>query len=231
VSIGRPSRGLEGSHPAADNGGVLKRALMRLRTEEEGFGMLELLMAVVMLTIAILALMGVFTSGTLALRSSARVSNGTAVADKTMEVFRELENCGIYLTSSSIPASGSTYYTQYFSDTSAYQNVGTYSASNHLWVTQSTDASYTPIPASSSSCLPNPAPTAPDPTQATQTVTGPDGLSYLVFTYIVIVSPSGPSGAYTTGHVKEVTVEVFDPNNTTKLLAKESSIFDPDATS
>ncbi|MBV8064172.1 MAG: type II secretion system protein [Actinobacteria bacterium] len=204
---------------------------MRLRSEEAGFGMLELMMAVVMLTIALLALMGVFTSGTLALRSSARISNGTAVADKTMEVYRELENCAIYLSSSSIPTNASTYYTQYFADTSAYQNVGTYSATNHLWVTQTTDNSYVPIPASSSNCLPNPAPTGPDPTQATQTVTGPDGLSYLVFTYIVIVSPTGPSGTYTTGHVKEVTVEVFDPKDNTKLLAKETSIFDPDATS
>ncbi len=209
---------------------MLRRALKRLREEEQGFGLLELLMAMVMLSIALMALMGVFASGTLSLRASATTSNGTAVADKVMEVYRELKNCAIYLTSSTIPTSGANY-TQYYADTSAYANVGTYSASNHLWVTEATTSgSYTPIPTSASSCMPNPAPTAPDPTQAVQNVTGPDGLSYLVYSYIVIVQPTGPSGTYTSGYVKQVTVQVFNPKSTTQLLAKETSVFDPDAT-
>ena len=201
---------------------------MRLR-REDGFGLIELLVAVVILSVGIMALMGVFAAGTLSLRRSASTSTGTAVADKVMEVYRGLKNCGIYLASSTIPASGQ-YYTQYYADTSAYANVGTYSASNHLWVTEATTSgSYTPIPASSPSCLPSPAP-SPDPTQAVQHVTGPDGLSYLAFSYIVVVQPSGPSGTYTSAYVKQVTVEVFNPKATSQLLAKETSVFDPNAT-
>jgi type II secretory pathway pseudopilin PulG len=208
---------------------VLRRALTRLRREEAGFGLLELLMATVMLSIGLLALMGVFASGTTTLRNGALTSNGTAVADKVMEVYRELENCGIYLTSTTIPTSGQ-YYTQYYADTSAYANVGVYSGTNTLWVTEATNGtSYPPIKASSSSCLPSPVP-SPDPRNAVQTVTGPDGLGYLVFTYIVVVQPTGPSGSYTSAYVKQVTVRVFNPKNTAQLLAKETSIFDPNAT-
>jgi type II secretory pathway pseudopilin PulG len=207
---------------------VIQRALMRLR-KEEGFGLLELLMAVVILSIGIMALMGVFAAGTLSLRRSASTSTGTAVADKVMEVYRGLKDCGVYLTSSTIPTSGG-YYAQYYADTSAYANVGVYSASNHLWMTQSTTSgTYSPIPTSSSGCLPSPAP-SPDPTQAVQNVTGADGLSYLVFSYIVAVQPTGPSGTYSNAYVKQVTVRVFNPKNTAQLLAQQTSVFDPNAT-
>jgi prepilin-type N-terminal cleavage/methylation domain-containing protein len=200
---------------------------MRLR-REEGFGLLELLVAIVILSIGIMALMGVFAAGTLSLRRSASTSTGTAVADKVMEVYRGLKNCGIYLSSSTIPTSGQ-YSAQYYADTSAYANVGTYSGSNHLWVTEATTSgSYTPIPSSSAGCLPSPTP-SPDPTQAVQQVTGPDGLSYLTFSYVVLVQLRGPAGTYSTAYVKQVTVEVFNPKNTSQLLAKETSVFDPNA--
>lgn len=203
---------------------------MRLR-REEGFGMLELLIAVVMLTVGILALMGVFAAGTMSLRNSASTSNGTAVADKAMEVYRELENCGIYLTSTTIPTSSSQYYTQYYADTSAFDNVGVYSGANPYWVTETTTGSgYSPIPPSNSNCLPNPVP-SPDPRSATQTVVGPDGLNYLVFSYVVLAQPSGPSGTYTSAWVKQVTVRVFSPKNTSLQLAKESSVFAANAAS
>ena len=187
--------------------------------------MVELLMAMLMLSIGILALVGVFAAGTLSLRAAAATSNGTTVADKAMEVYRGLSNCAIYLTSTTIPISGSSNYSQYYADSSAYANVGTYSGSNTKWVTEATTgAGYTPIPASSSSCLSSPVP-SPDPRNAVQTVTGPDGLNYLVFTYIVIVTPTG----VTSGYVKQVTVEVFNPKNTSQRLATETSLFDPNA--
>jgi hypothetical protein len=62
----------------------------------------------------------------------------------------------------------------------------------------------------------------PDPTKAVQMVVGPDGQSYPVFTYIIMVKPNG-----TSGYVKQVTVVVRDPRNSTLILARQSSLFDP----
>jgi Tfp pilus assembly protein PilE len=215
----------------ADTTGVLRRA-----REEDGFGLIELAIAMVVLNVGIFALIAAFQSGTLAVSRSAKTSNATVVADKTMEVFRALENKAIYLNAPSgggndvsgypngIPNSTSSWYSKYSADTAAYG--GTYysysnPSSSPLWVTQSTTGSgYTPIPQSSSSYLPSGL--SPDPTKAVQLVTGPDGQSYPVFIYIILVQPNGSSG-----YVKQVTVDVCDPTNTSKVIARESSLFDP----
>jgi type II secretory pathway pseudopilin PulG len=192
--------------------------------EEKGFGLVELLIAMVVLNVGILAVVGAFQSGALALGRSSTVASGTAVADRVMEVYRDLRDCGIYLTSSTIPASGSTNYTQYFADPTNFASVGPYSASNPLWVTEATTGTgYSPIPASSSACIPSGL--SLTPTNAVQTLTGPDGRSYTAFVYIVILQPAsaGAAGLYT----KQVTVVVLDPQNTARVLARESSVFDP----
>jgi type II secretory pathway pseudopilin PulG len=205
--------------------------------EESGFGLIELAFAMVMLNIGILALVAAFQQGAVAIERSAGISNGTVVADKAIEVYRGLENKAIYLNAPSggggdvsgypngIPNSTSTWYSLYQADTAAYGGVTYYNyttpASSPLWVTQATTGSgYTPIPASSSTALP--AGLTPDPTKAVQLVTGPDGQSYPVFTYIIMVQPSTSSG-----YVKQVTVVVRDPKDKTKVLARESSLFDP----
>src|SRR5579859_3562133 len=128
--------------------------------------------------------------GILALGRSAYASNASAVADKTMEVYRALENKAIYLSApagggndvsgypNGIPNSTSTGYSNYQGDTAAY-NGGTYYnyttplTNSPLWVTDSTTGTgYAPIPASSSTVLPGGL--SPDPTKAVQMVVGPD---------------------------------------------------------
>ena len=95
-------------------------------------------------------------------------------------------------------------------------------------MTDNTSGSTPPIPASSSGCLPTRlvSSTGIDPTKAVQLVTGPDGQSYTVFAYILIVTPSG--SGWSAGNVKQVT-DVLDPRNPTRVLARETSIFDPQA--
>jgi type II secretory pathway pseudopilin PulG len=211
--------------------------LLRAR-EEKAFGLIELVFAMVMLNVGILALVATFQSGALAIGRSAYASNASAVADKTMEVYRALENKAIYLSApagggsdvsgypNGIPNSTSTWYSEYQGDTAAYSG-GTYYnyttplTNSPLWVTDSTTGTgYVPIPASSSTVLPGGL--SPDPTKAVQIVVGPDGQSYPVFTYIIMVQPNGSSG-----WVKQVTVVVHDPRNSTLVLARQSSLFDP----
>jgi type II secretory pathway pseudopilin PulG len=211
--------------------------VLRRAREEDGFGLIELAIAMVVLNVGIFALIAAFQSGTLAVSRSAKKSSATVVADKTMEIFRALQNRAIYLNAPSgggndvsgypngIPNSTSTWYTKYSADTAAYGSTYyNYStpASSPLWVTQATttSATYSPIPTSDSTYLP--AGLSPDPTKAVQLVTGPDGQSYPVFIYIVMVQPNGSSG-----YVKQVTVDVTDPKSTGKVIARQSSLFDP----
>jgi len=211
--------------------------LLRAR-EEKAFGLIELVIAMVMLNVGILALVATFQSGALAIGRSAYASNATVVADKTMEVYRALKNSAVYLSApvsgggdvsgypNGIPNSTSTWYTMYQGDTAAYGGVTYYNytspaTNSPLWVTDTTTGSgYVPIPASSATYLPSGL--VPDPTKAVQMVVGPDGQSYPVFTYVIMVKPNG-----TSGYVKQVTVVVRDPRNSTLILARQSSLFDP----
>ena len=61
----------------------------RLRSED-GFGLIELLMAIVMLNIGILAIVATFDSGAVALRRASHISTASALADKQMEGYRAL---------------------------------------------------------------------------------------------------------------------------------------------
>jgi type II secretory pathway pseudopilin PulG len=211
---------------------------VRLRARgEEGFGLLELVFAMVVLNVGILALVATFQSGAVAIGRSASTANGAAVADRAMEVYRALQNKAIYLNApagggadvsgwpNGIPSASSTWYSKYHGDTGAYGAVAYYDyttpANSPLWVTQSTTGTgYSPIPATSTSSVPSGL--VPDPTKAVQSVTGPDGQSYPVFTYVILVQPSGSSG-----YVKQVTVVVRDPRDSTKIIARQSSLFDP----
>jgi len=54
-----------------------------------------------------------------------------------------------------------------------------------------------------------------------QSLAGPDGTTYTVDTYIVLVEPS--AGEWT----KQVSVVVYDPHTPSRVLASDVSIFDP----
>jgi type II secretory pathway pseudopilin PulG len=211
--------------------------------EEEGFGLIELLFAMVMLNIGILALVAAFQSGAVALARSSSTSNGAAVADKVMEVFRGLKSCQIYLSApagggadvsglpNGIPSSTSSWYARYSGDPGAYSNLTyfNYNGSTPLWVTSPAGSgSYAGIPAP---CAEPTLPSgSPDPTKAVQYVSGPDGQNYPVFTYIVALQPKDTAGNVTAGWLKQVTVTVWNPRSTAQMLARETSYFDPNVT-
>jgi type II secretory pathway pseudopilin PulG len=216
--------------------------LVRVRAaDESGFGLIELAFAMVMLNIGILALVATFQQGALSLQRSAKISSATAVADKAMEVYRALQNKAIYLNAPSgggsdvsglpngIPNSTSTWYATYQGDSSAYGGATYYnytspSTNSPLWVTQAftSSSTYSPIPTTSTTSVPSGL--AIDPTKAVQRVTGPDGQQYPVYSYVTMVKPQNTSSY---GYVKLVTVVVHDPTTITKILARQSSLFDP----
>ena len=197
--------------------------------DESGFGLLELLIAIVVLNIGLFALLGAFNAATVAIARAGKVSAATAVADKQMEIYRSLEDCAVWLDPASFPVkdSGSAYQV----DTSAYSSVAFLDKSASVtaqsllpWATSSTSsAANTPwngdIP---TSCTPTAGVTPPPAaTQAIQNINGPDGAVYPVYTYIILTQAAGST------YLKQVTVVVRDPRDSTKVVARETSLLDP----
>jgi Tfp pilus assembly protein PilV len=81
---------------------------MRLRSEE-GFGLIELLMAMVMLNIGILAIVASFNSGIVTLNRAGRTSTAAALADQQMELYRAIPYASIALDSTQLAAVDNTY--------------------------------------------------------------------------------------------------------------------------
>lgn len=78
----------------------------RLR-RQDGFGLVELLIAIVVLNIAIFALFSAFNAGTFAIVRASRIATGTVVAERQLELYRALLWRHIGLDASLIgPAAG-----------------------------------------------------------------------------------------------------------------------------
>lgn len=137
----------------------------RLRSQS-GFGLIELLMAMVMLNIGLLAVVAAFTSGIWGIARAGSVSTAAALAEQQMEIYRQLPNACIYITSP--PASG------------VYAGDSAYSASQ---VTSSAACTAAGVSPPAKATIPS------------QAVTGPDHHTYEVDTYIVTAMPPGTQRA------------------------------------
>ena len=145
---------------------------------EQGFALIEMLVAIVVINVGLLAILLALNSGMVTLRRSAESSTASAIADQQVERFRARAFAAIYLDTTLLAATDSTYQTD-----------AAYSASQ-------VNQTCSPLVAA---CTPS------------QTVTGPDGRSYRVDTYVVSVVPAGGQA------VKQITVVVRKPGATSAL--------------
>jgi Tfp pilus assembly protein PilV len=168
---------------------------------EEGFGLLELVMAMVMLNIGILAIVAAFNSGALALSRASKTSTAAAIGDTQMELFRGLKYANIVQTTSewNSAVADSTWT----ADTVYQQNMLNPTSPKALVPTLT-------------SC-PNSNANSCDPSFTTS---GPDGRSYRVDTYLYYDQPSGG------GQIKVISVVVRDASQTSRSLARQTSTFD-----
>ncbi len=74
----------------------------RRLASQGGFGVVELLIAMTVMVVAIMALVAVLNSGMVTLRRAADASTAAAVADKQMEAYRALPNCAIHLDAATL---------------------------------------------------------------------------------------------------------------------------------
>jgi type II secretory pathway pseudopilin PulG len=102
----------------------------RLAANEEGLGLVELLIAMVIMAIGIAALVAGFSSGILSVNRARVTSTAGALADKQMEVYRQASftSLPVGLQSATTPPSpdGHTYWMQVAGTWTCA--VGTYSA-------------------------------------------------------------------------------------------------------
>src|SRR5919199_4614765 len=86
---------------------------------EAGFGMMELLIAMIMISVGILAVFAMFNSGMVQIRRASAVSTAAALADSEMEKYRALQFDAIGLLDSQVTAADATYKadTAYKTDT------------------------------------------------------------------------------------------------------------------
>ena len=86
------------------------RTRLRLRLRQEGgFGLIELLMAITILNIGILAIVAAFNSGIVTLRRSSMVATASVLADQQMELYRAVTWSQISLDSSALATVDTTY--------------------------------------------------------------------------------------------------------------------------
>ena len=183
----------------------------RLR-KEEGFGLIELVIAMTVLNIGILAIVAAFNSGALALRRASLISSASAVADGQMETYRALRNCAIYLDHTTVASAPSSYTSD-----SAY-NASQVLDNNRASLAYPLNGAVNGN-AAGVACPVSPPSTASAPHQQ---ITGPDNRGYWVDTYIVSTTPTNAEP------VKQVTIVIRDPNDSTNVraLVRESSTFD-----
>jgi Tfp pilus assembly protein PilV len=171
--------------------------------DESGFGMLELLMAMVMLNVGILAIVAAFSSGSTALARASRISTASALANKQMEVYRGLRYDKIAFVSSEW--SSALADSLYTADTVYQANMASPVPPKALVSTVTSCP--TEVPA-----------TACDPSYA---VTGSDQRSYRIDTYLYFDTPT--SGI----QLKTVTVVVRNGDDPARTFSRVSSTFDP----
>jgi Tfp pilus assembly protein PilV len=84
----------------------LNRFQARIR-DERGVGLVELLIALLVLNVGLFATLGAFTSGALALQRASHVSTASAIADKQIEAFRDVAYNSIPTSAGSTLVTGS----------------------------------------------------------------------------------------------------------------------------
>jgi type II secretory pathway pseudopilin PulG len=169
----------------------------RLRANE-GFGLVELLMAMTILNVGILAIVAAFNAGAFAVFRASRTSTAASVADRQMELYRSLPWASIGLDSTALGTVDNTYKCD-----------ATLGAS----CPNSTSSETTVVSCSGSSapqCVPTQSP-----------VIGADRHRYRIDTYITTTTPTGGRP------VRVVTVVVRDANNlSAHPYVREASTFD-----
>jgi Tfp pilus assembly protein PilV len=155
----------------------MTRLSQRVRAEE-GFGLVELLISLVVLNVGILAIVAGFNGGSLALLRASETSTGAALGDKQVELYRAITYAAISLNTTAVD--------------------GTYTGDAAYPGTRVTGPCTAPVAVA---CVPT------QTIDAASTPPSPDGRSYRIDTYITTHTPTA-AGWSDGRPLKRVTVVV-----------------------
>lgn len=181
--------------------------------------MVEMLMAATMLTIALMAMIGVFSSGIITIRTAAQRTTATALADAQMETYRAMtsRDIGIDLASATVSALDATY-----KNDTACANGSLTCAANGVSAVETGPTGGTPDTCTNiNTWYPDTTPCIESRTVTSSTTpSSPDGRPYRVDTYIAQVAATAALRTR-----KEVTVVVRN-GSTLAAIVRETSYFD-----
>ena len=190
--------------------------------DESGFGLIELLISIVVLQIALLALVGAFGAGAVALGRAAKINTAAVLADQQMELYRSMPYDAIGLDTAAAPTTGT-----YITDTTVCPASQNPVCGNSGPVNNTNNSTWSCTAASGSSSVStyfsangvNPC-TAHRVVNGVSTPRSPDSRTYYVDTYIKY-------GTLTAGQrpAKQVSIVVRE-EATSKQLALIASTFD-----
>lgn len=188
---------------------------------EAGFGLVELLIAMVVMQVGLLVVIGAFGAGSVALSTASHVNTAAMLADQQMELYRAMPYDAIGLdttaTTTSTYTLDTTVCTAGQSPTcgntpprnNSNPNTGTWSCTT---TTGSTSVSLYFSANGVNPCTPQ---------RTVSAASSPDGHTYEVDTYIQWTSLITAQRT-----AKQVSVVVRDGSKTTRELAKEVTTFD-----
>jgi hypothetical protein len=167
--------------------------------------LIELVIAMVFLTVAVGALVSVFASSMATIRHSGIEGTAGTLVERQIELYNTLPYVAIALDAATVPTGSDPYVTAHSSDNTIPSSTG-----------QVTGATVT-----TGSCT---SPTVPQASCATQTLTGADGRSYRVDSYITSVTPPTAGSRA----VKQVTVaaRLVESGTVGAIKARGQSAYD-----
>ncbi|MEX0673787.1 MAG: prepilin-type N-terminal cleavage/methylation domain-containing protein [Gaiellaceae bacterium] len=180
--------------------------MSRLRSQG-GFGLVEMVIALVLLNVGLLALVGSLNSGAVAVARASKISAATNLGDQQLSLYRALTWNALALDDSSVASLVGSDNEYSCDDALKIDTTAGCSASNRKTMSTSTECA-SPLP---TQCIPS------------RTVIGQGGGSYRIDTYIVVEAPTGVPQARP---VRIVTVVVRDGNDPTHVWARLSSTFE-----
>jgi type II secretory pathway pseudopilin PulG len=188
-------------------------------TSEAGFGLVELLIAMVILQIALLAIVGAFGAGSVALGRASRANTAQALANQQLELYRSMTYDPIGLDTAGAPTTG-----MYVADTSVCPANQTPVCGNTGPRNNPNTSSWSCTAASGSTSVSlYYSANGINPCTAHRLVSGanaPDGLSYYVDTYIMLTASTTTQRSY-----KQISVVVRNAA-TGKQIVKEVTTMD-----